>query len=153
MKWMRLFGLVTLMTIAPLAVANDPQQLQQLLHDFLANTVNDDLKNHERFWSNDLIYTSSSGTRFDKNKIIRDIKEAAGTQEADSSSPTYSAEETDIRLHGRTAIVAFKLVATWVEDNEEKEQLYFNTGTFLKRKGLWEAVAWQATKIPDELAK
>ena len=26
---------------------------------------------------------------------------------------------------------------------------YFNTGTFLRRDGLWQVVAWQATRIPD----
>ncbi len=27
---------------------------------------------------------------------------------------------------------------------------YFNTGTFLKREGKWQAVAWQATIIPKK---
>jgi hypothetical protein len=27
---------------------------------------------------------------------------------------------------------------------------YFNTGTFLKRGGKWQAVGWQATRIPAE---
>jgi hypothetical protein len=27
---------------------------------------------------------------------------------------------------------------------------YFNTGTFVKRDNKWQAVAWQATKIPAE---
>jgi hypothetical protein len=26
---------------------------------------------------------------------------------------------------------------------------YFNTGTFLRRDGLWQVVAWQATRMPD----
>jgi len=29
------------------------------------------------------------------------------------------------------------------------ETVYFrNTGTFLKRNGKWQAVAWQATRVP-----
>ena len=39
-----------------------------------------------------------------------------------------------------TAVVAFRLVS--------EPQQYFNTGTFVKRGGRWQAVAWQATKIP-----
>ena len=150
MKWIRLVAMVLIVTLPSLAVANDEERLTQLLYDFLANTVEDDLKNHERFWSNDLVYTSSSGMRFDKNKIIRDIQDASGEQQDPTSAPTYSAEETDIRLYGRIAIVAFKLVATWLEDKQQKQQRYFNTGTFMKRKGQWQAIAWQATKIPEE---
>jgi hypothetical protein len=38
--------------------------------------------------------------------------------------------------------VAFRLVTA--------TQQYFNTGTFVKREGRWQAVAWQATKIPAD---
>ena len=101
---------------------------------------------HFKWEHNDLQFCEST---VEKNKIIDGIKEASEKQEEETPSPSYSAEETEVRLYGRTAIVAFKLVATWVEDGEEMQQLYFNTGTFLKRKGVWQAVAWQATKIPE----
>ena len=149
MKWFRLLGILAMVAFSPFATANDKEELQQLLHDFLANTVNDDLTNHDRFWAPDLIYTSSSGTRFDKSKIINEIRADAGKPDDAETTPTYSALETDIRLYGTTAIVAFKLVATWKEDQAAKRQHYFNTGTFLKRDGRWQVIAWQATKIPD----
>jgi hypothetical protein len=45
-------------------------------------------------------------------------------------------------------IVAFRLVGntTHVDGKVETAQ-YRNTGTFLRRNGRWQAVAWQATKI------
>ena len=150
MNWIWRFCFVLFVSIASTANANDRQQIDTLLRDFLANTVDDDLKNHQRFWSDELIYTSSSGLRFDKQKILTDIQSASSTEDATEPQPSYSAEETDIRLYGRTAIVAFKLVANWVEADEQKTQTYFNTGTLLKRKGLWQVVAWQATKIPPD---
>ena len=152
MKWVHLFGLATLLAIAPPALANDQEQLHQLLDDFLANSVKDDLKNHERFWATDLIYTSSAGTRFGKKTIIQGIQEESNTQQEETSSPTYSAEDTQIRLYGTTAIVAFKLVAKSTENHVDTTQHYLNTGTFLKRNGIWQAVAWQATKIPSPQA-
>lgn len=127
--------------------ANDKEELNTLLNNFLANTVKDDLKNHQRFWADDLIYTSSSGTRFDKSVIISGIK---NSNDAAALPPEYWAEETDIRLYGTTAIVAFKLQAKWTENDQVMTQSYFNTGTFLKRDGQWQATAWQATKIPKE---
>jgi hypothetical protein len=57
----------------------------------------------------------------------------------------------DVRLYGNTAVVAFKLVGTPTNEAPEADVLYFyNTGTFVKRDGNWQAVAWQATKIPSQ---
>lgn len=149
MLLMRLFGILMWIVIAPVATANDEVAIHQLLNDFLANTVKDDLKNHQRFWADDLIYTSSVGTRFGKEKIIQGITEESSTPADDADAPTYAAEETRIRLYGTTAVVAFKLVATSQEGAKQKTHYYFNTGTFLKRNDVWQVVAWQATRIPD----
>lgn len=150
-----------MLVVAPFAYADDKRDLKRLLDDFLANTVQDDLTNHQRFWANDLVYTSSAGKRFGKSSIINGIraekeknketnKEAAKEQKKAESEPTYWAEDTDIRLYGSTAIVAFKLGAKWIEESVELQQFYYNTGTFLKRDGKWQVIAWQATKIPKE---
>jgi len=46
-------------------------------------------------------------------------------------------------------VVAFRLVATPVDKFGEDAILnYLNTGTFLKRNGIWQVVAWQATQMP-----
>ncbi|REL35357.1 nuclear transport factor 2 family protein [Thalassotalea euphylliae] len=129
--------------------ANEKAVISQLLNNFLANSVNDDLANHQRFWAEDLIYTSSSGTRFDKSYIIQGIKENSKADEnSDTLPPLYWAEDTDIRVYGDTAIVAFKLMHKENAKAKAIKQTYFNTGTLLKRDGIWQVVAWQATKIP-----
>ncbi|WP_448556671.1 nuclear transport factor 2 family protein [Thalassotalea montiporae] len=129
--------------------ANEKAVISQLLNDFLANSVNDDLVNHQRFWAEDLIYTSSSGTRFDKSYIIQGIKaDKAASESSDTLPPLYWAEDTDIRVYGDTAIVAFKLMHKENAKAKAIKQTYFNTGTLLKRDGIWQVVAWQATEIP-----
>jgi len=40
------------------------------------------------------------------------------------------------------AVINFRLV----QHNGGQTNYFRNTGTFLKRKGKWQAVAWQATK-------
>jgi len=136
---------------------SDKHTINSLLNSFLANELSDDLANHDKFWADDLVYTSSSGTRFDKAFIIEGIKADLAKKNTtknnaansdDSTTPSYWAEETDIRLYGTTAIVAFKLMATWQENSVKQQQSYYNTGTLLKRDGQWQVVAWQATKIP-----
>lgn len=128
---------------------SDKQVIEQLLHNFLANSVQDDFKNHQRFWADELVYTSSNGTRFNKAFILKDLKPSQNNhnKNKDSQAPAYTAQEIDIRIYNNTAILAFKLVAEY-KGNKEQDQTYYNTGTLLKRKGQWQVIAWQATKIP-----
>ncbi len=130
------------------AHVKEKQQLEQTLNDFLANSVKNDFKNHNSFWADELIYTSSAGLRFDKAFIMKDLDPNKNV-EAGELPPHYWAEETDIRVYGDIAIVAFKLMH---KDNKQAKvlrQTYYNTGTFAKRDGKWQAIAWQATKIPQ----
>jgi len=136
-----------------LAIAGDKEQLQQLLNSFLTNNSQSTLEKHKNFWADDLIYTSSAGERFDKKFILEGIDGNNGKNESDNkadkrTTPVYSAEEIDIRLYGNTAIVAFKLIADNNILNRQDKIKYYNTGTFIKRNDMWQAVAWQATKIP-----
>jgi ketosteroid isomerase-like protein len=72
-----------------------------------------------------------------------------------TTTNTYTAEDIRIQQYGNTAIVAFRLVSTVEGRGNPEITKYFNTGTFLKRNGKWQVVAWQATKIPgaDETAR
>ena len=136
-----------LLIIAPTTVsASDVDELTTLLNEFLASA--DEKPAHERFWADDLVYTSSAGSRTDKAAILASFDTEAATD--DEPSLEYSADDIDIRLYGNTAVVAFKLVAVPADDgSDSSEQNYFNTGTFQKRDGEWRAIAWQATRIPD----
>ncbi len=129
------------------AFADDSDQLQAMLHSFLG--ASHTLPAHEAFWADDLVYTSSNGTRFGKADILRSFE---GSEASDPApGVVYTGVDVDIRLYGDTAVVAFKLVGTPADGSDEAVvEYYFNTGTFLKRDGVWRAVAWQATKIPTE---
>jgi len=151
-KICQMLALVSIMLIGPGAFASDADDLTAMLHEFLAGASVGDVSAHDKFWSDDLVYTSSAGTRTDKAEIMASMTpaDAAETADADDASPStvYSAEEIQVDLYGMTAIVAFKLVGTPQGDSADAIAYYFNTGTFLKRDGAWQVVAWQATKIP-----
>lgn len=141
---MRAFATALLLAfLAAPASAGDREDLTALLNDFLAGAAGD-AEIHARFWADDLIYTSSSGKRFGKDEIMQGMAEAKG----EPVTASYRGEEVDIRLFGDTAVVAFKLLGEDRSKGEAVTSHYFNTGTFVKRNGEWEAVAWQATKIP-----
>jgi hypothetical protein len=124
-----------------------------MLHHFLAHSSTEAA--HQRFWADDLVYSSSAGLRFGKAEILAgyessDEDEAAAS--GDEEPPmVYSGEEVDVRVYDDMAVVAFKLVGTPTNEATEADVLYYyNTGTFLKRDGIWQVVAWQATKIPPQ---
>jgi hypothetical protein len=137
--------LTLLFLIVPcLAMASgDEEQLEAVLHEFMAGASANDPAAHDRFWAEELVYTSSSGARFGKADIM------SGFDEAEPGPQTvYTAEEVRVQLYGELAVVTFRLVGT-TQENPPVVSRYYNTGTFLKRDDEWRAVAWQATKIPE----
>ena len=138
--------LVSLLVFTSIINAGDKVALENLLNDFLAGQT---AAHHDRFWAEDLIYTSSSGARFDKAYIMQKVSSSADnvSDNDEDKQTTYSAGEVDIRLHDDYAIVAFKLLH---KENGKLIQTYWNTGTFAKRDIGWQAIAWQATKIPNQ---
>jgi hypothetical protein len=140
-----------LLALSPTTSAADVEELTAMLHAFLANS--DKAEAHQRFWADDLVYSSSAGSRFGKAEIMQgfaDVEENAAAEDA-PPAVIYAAENVDVRLYGDMAIVAFKLVGIPSGKGAEDDVLYYyNTGTFFKRDGIWQVVAWHATKIPPQ---
>jgi hypothetical protein len=131
--------------------APDAATLTQSVKEFLDGASRNDVAVHERFWADELIYTRAVGQRLGKADILRGMKaEAAAPKKSDEGTSTYGAEDIRILQYGTTAVVAFRLVATTKKGDKTEVANYFNTGTFVKRDNKWQAVAWQATKIPAE---
>lgn len=129
--------------------APDGVELTKLLKDFLAAVPRNHPAVHDRFWADDLIYTRAAGVRIDKPELMRQVREEASAP-ATGETTTYAADDIRIQQYGTTAIVAFRLVGTTTKGGKTEVTNYFNTGTFLQRNGKWQAVAWQATKIPSD---
>ena len=129
---------------APAPEPTDGPVLTALLHAFLAGASQNDSAVHDRFWSVQLVYTSSGGQRFGKAEIMESM------EAPDEENPAvYTAEDIQIQQFGETAVLAFRLVAQPVAA-DSKPTYYFNTGTFVRGTSGWKAVAWQATRIPEE---
>jgi ketosteroid isomerase-like protein len=150
MKRIFLSAMLTLALTCALGAqtAPDSAELTKLLRDFLAGASRNDAAMHERFWADDLIYTSALGRRKGKADIMRELREE-GPAKAGDETAVYTAEDIRIQQYGDTAIVAFRLVAVITDKAGAKETKNFlNTGTFLKRNGKWQAAGWQATAVP-----
>jgi len=128
--------------------SNDAADLTKLLNEFLAGAGRNDAAVHDNFWAEDLIYTRSAGVRINKEELMKGVRSAPAPKPGDPTN-VYSAEDIRIQQYGNTAVVAFKLVgSTTRSDGTTSVSNYLNTGTFVKRSGKWQAVAWQSTMVP-----
>ena len=127
--------------------AADAAALTKQLNEFLVGASRNDPAAHDRFWAEDLIYPGSSGRRVGKADIMRDVRATPAPKDGEPRM-SFTAEDVRIHQYGSTAVVAFRLVGTTTRDGMSHVGRYLNTGTFLKQKGEWRAVSWQATRLP-----
>src|SRR5215471_3592019 len=74
------------------SAAPDSAVLIKLLRDFLAGASRNDTAIHDRFWADDLIYTSSSGRRLGKEEILREVR-AEGPSKPGQEETVFTAED------------------------------------------------------------
>ena len=143
---------IVLLVVTALPILAQPKapaeaELKQLLADFLATASHSpvtpaDKQMFDRFFADDVLYTRSAGATATKADIMKSLDEPADPK---APTATFTAEDVTVHQYGDIAIVAFKLVQK-ISAGTVNE--FRNTGTFQRRKGKWQAIAWQATKIP-----
>ncbi len=141
--------LLLIFAAAGSAQAKDSAELTLLLNKFLAGAGRNDAAVHDRFWADDLIYTRGSGERAGKAEIMKSVRSAPAAKPNEPKT-VYTAEDVMIQQYGSAAVVAFRLVGTTDNAGKITVAKFYNTGTFVKRKGEWRVVAWQATRIPEK---
>jgi len=117
-----------------------------LLRDFLAAVAQGDKKVFEKFFADDVIYTSSTGVTMDKSEVMKTI----GSHAENGSKATYRAEDITVHPYESMVVVNFRMVMDDENDGRRETTCFRNTGTFLKRNGEWQAVAWHATEASSE---
>jgi hypothetical protein len=124
-------------------------EIATMLTTFLTPAVNNSAAGHERFWADDLVYTSSAGKVMSKADIIKSIAEEPKAKAGDQAmpGPVFTAEDILVRAYGVTAALTFRLVE---HDPDGKISTFRNSGTFLLRNGKWQAITWQATRVPEQ---
>lgn len=129
--------------------SNTTRELTTMLNQFMGDASSNNRAGFERFFADDVIYTGSNGMVHTKADIMRSLSAPKPTSAA-SKTEGYSAQDILVHDFGNTAIVAFQLVArTQQADGKVEISHYRDTGTFLKRNGRWQVIAWQATKMPE----
>jgi hypothetical protein len=121
-------------------------EIAAMLKTFLTPAVNNTAAGHERFWADDLVYTSSTGKVMSKADILKSFAEEPKTKSAtqDKPGPVFTAEDVLVRPYGDMAALTFRLVE---HDPDGKISYFRNSGAFLLRQGKWQAITWQATRV------
>ena len=130
-------------SMAEMAVS---QELTQMVRDFLSAVPSGDRKVFDSFFADDVIYTRSAGVTVDKGEILKNINVRA----ANEPKATYEADNFTVHPYKDMAVVNFRLVQHNEREGKQETNYFRNTGTFLKRNGKWQVVAWQATKVPEK---
>jgi hypothetical protein len=117
------------------------RQVERLVREFLANVPKNDPNVFLEFFADDVIYTRAAGVTVTKADILKNI-DVRATNEPQA---TYEADDVTVHPYGTMAVINFRLV----QHNGAQTNYFRNTGTFLKRQGKWQAIAWQATKVPE----
>jgi ketosteroid isomerase-like protein len=153
-RGLRMFAVAALLPMMALAQAKPAagpqdaatiQQVTQRVRDFLANVPKNDPAVFQDFFADDVIYTRAVGVTVAKADIIKNIDVRA----ASDPQATYDADDFTVHAYGEMAVVNFRLIMHGMENGKATTAYFRNTGTFLKRNGRWQAVAWQATKVPE----
>jgi len=151
-RWtlLAVLGLLPALAIPQTAADTTAQKLTSMLRQFLVDAAQGNAAGFDSFFADDVIYTRSAGVVTNKAEILKNVFSLGPAPE---SKTTYSAEDITVHDYGDTAVVAFQLVArTEHADGKVSTGNYRNTGTFLRRQGRWQVVAWQSTKIPEAAA-
>jgi ketosteroid isomerase-like protein len=138
-------------TVPPSATA---RELTDMLNQFLQDAARNNASGFDRFFADDVIYTRSAGTVTTKDAIMKSVTASASRGPGLEVTTKFSAEAITIHEYPDVAIIAFRLVSDEDHSSGKPPTItnYRNTGTFLRRNGKWQVVAWQSTKVPDSAA-
>jgi len=126
--------------------ADTKQDLTQMLRVFLDGAAKNDKAAFEHFFAEDVIYTRGVGAVIDRKSILDSLT----PPKAGDPLPTFDAEDIVIHESGDVAIMNFRLVVHSNDKGKNDSAYYRNTGTFQKRGGEWQVIAWQATPIVEK---
>ena len=154
-RGLRMFAVAALLPMMAMAQAAKPasdtqdptvQQVTARVRDFLAKVPRNDPNVFQDFFADDVIYTRAAGVTVTKADILKNI----GARAASDPQATYDADDFTVHPYGDMAVVNFRLIMHNTENGKATTTYFRNTGTFLKgRDGRWQAVAWQATRVPE----
>lgn len=124
--------------------SKDERELLKLQRQWLDAYQKHDAAALERIEADDFSLTESDGKVTTKAEDVASIRNAKPPQPDDS----FDATDVKVRLYGDTAVLIGRVVLKYRNKGQLVEEQYRYTDTYLKRRGRWQVVASQLTRIP-----
>lgn len=108
-----------------------------------------DVPTLERLLADDFIATSSRGEVRNKSQEIDDIKPSS-KPDPDYAMEDFKLDDVNVRIFGETAIVTGRSTLKVSYKGQSGTSLFRYTRVYAKRKGRWQVVAQQLTRLPQQ---
>ena len=127
---------------APHSTIEIEQHVRQLNDEWVKALVRGDSATLDRIMADDLKYVHGSGAIQNKRQFL------ASLNSGDMVYHSIDFEDVDVRVFGDTAVVmSSPRINILIDGKEQKFQARF-LRVYVKRKGMWQMVAHQATRLP-----
>lgn len=147
---MKLFAIIfALMALAVPAVGQQPkklgteQELLKLQREWLDAYQKHDAAALERIEADDFTLTEGDGKVTTKAEDVASLRNAKPPQPDDA----FAVEDVQVRLYGDTAVLIGRVIIRYRNRGQMVSEQYRYTDTYLKRRGRWQVVASQLTRI------
>jgi ketosteroid isomerase-like protein len=142
-----LFALAVVASSPAIGQTKNPKAEQELLklqREWLDAYQKHDAAALERIEADDFTLTEADGKVTTKPEDVASIRNSKPPQPDDS----FDVEDLKVRLYGDTAILMGRVILKYRNRGQIVVERYRYTDTYLKRRGRWQVVASQLTRIP-----
>jgi ketosteroid isomerase-like protein len=120
------------------------QTLMNAEQEIVDAVVKGDTSVLEKYLADDTIFTDPGGMVMDKAQFIADLK--AGNLKLESSK----LDDMKVHVHGNAAVVTYGTTDKGAYKGKDTSGNYRWTDVFVKRKGSWQLVAGQGTRVAQQ---
>ena len=146
-RFLMIFVLVCLVLSVAFGQTKNPKAQQELLklqREWLDAYEKHDAAALERIEADDFTLTEADGKVTTKAEDVASVKNAKPPQPDDS----FDVEDVLVRLYSDTAVLIGRVILKYRNKGQMVAERYRYTDTYLKRRGRWQVVASQLTRIP-----
>jgi ketosteroid isomerase-like protein len=119
-------------------------EIRQLENRRIQAMLKVDTEELNRLLADDLTYTHSSGQVDTKSQLIESLK--SGERKYQMIEP----QDVKVRLYGDAAIVTGRARLKTISKGQEFNFQVQFTDVYAKKKGRWQMVAWQSSRLPEQ---
>ena len=119
------------------------QAARQTLDDLIVGLGKNDTAALDRIYADDYIFVGDAGSMMTKAERI------AAFKSGDLKYESVSLDVKSIRLFGDTAVAISHFTTKVAPGGKFSDGKFITTSTFIKRKGRWQQIAAQSTRISE----